>query len=191
MFAQQPIWGNVIPVSAQMTGDDLLRLPDDGSKNELFEGVLIKDTMTTAGHGIICHRLGGMLFLYAMQYGFTNTILQNALFDLTPVGVQRRTVMAPDISIMRGKIAPATNITMDIPLIAVEVVSPSQTLAELAIKAQFYHRVGVEEVWLIDPDTRVIEMWTAHGQTTLNATQSLTSALLPSFMLDIKYLLDG
>jgi Uma2 family endonuclease len=125
MFTQQPVWGETYLVSATMTGEDVLRLPDDGRKYELFEGVLVQDAMATPKHGIICQRLGGMLGMYAIQHQFTNTILQNGLFDLTPPGAAHRTVLAPDISIMRGVIAAATNVTTDIPLIAIEVLSSS------------------------------------------------------------------
>lgn len=191
MYAQQPIWGNLYLVPATMTGDELLRLPDDGTKNELYEGTLVREEMTSSGHGITCHRLSGILFLYAQRVGFTNSIMQNVLFDLTPPGMTRKTVLAPDLSIMPGKMTPANNVTRDIPLIAVEVVAPSQTLTELGIKALFYRNVGVAEVWLIDAATRVIEIWNAQGITILNDTQTLTSPLLPGFSVAVRDILDN
>ena len=191
MFTQQPVWGESYLVSATMTGDDLIRLPDDGRKNELYEGVLVKDDMIVPAHGIICQRLGGMLGMYAIQHQFMNTILQNALFDFTPPGAVHRTVLAPDISIMHGPIVPATSVTTDIPLIAIEVLSPSQTMQEMATKAQFYRNARVDEVWLIAPSLRVVEIWHAQGQTLLNDSQLLTSNLLPGFSAAIKQVLDG
>lgn len=89
IYALQPFWGETYIVSPAMTGNDLLALLDDGSKHELFEGIVVRETMTSLGHGIICQRLGGMLFVYAQQAGFRNTIVQNALFDLTPIGAPR------------------------------------------------------------------------------------------------------
>jgi Uma2 family endonuclease len=192
MFARQPAWGDVYQVPTTMTADDLLRLPDDGSKNELYEGVLIKEEMTSLGHGNLCQRLGVELGIYAKASGFSNPILQNALFDLTPAGSTRKTVLAHDLAIARANATlPWDHIPHETPLLAVEVVSASQPLAELGIKAQFYRNVGADEVWLIDHGTRTVMVWNAQGTKTLSDGQALTSALLPGFSIDVTYLLDG
>ena len=122
MAAPQPAWGEVYEVPATTTAQDLLRLPDDGSKYELYEGTLVRE-MTSPGHGAICHRLSGVLFVYAQSTGFANQILQNALFDLTPPGEPRRTVLAPDVAIARSSAAPSWDVPRETPLVAVEVVS--------------------------------------------------------------------
>src|SRR5579875_2666115 len=148
MVARQPAWGALYQMPATITAADLLRLPDDGAKNELFEGTLVREEMTSAGHADLGQRLGVALGIYAQHTGFPNRIRQNGLIDLTPPGAQRRTVLAPDIAIMRSTTPPPWDqIPTDPPLLAVEVVSPSQTLAELSMKAQFYRNAGVDEVW--------------------------------------------
>src|SRR5579863_9380489 len=63
MTTIMPAWGEVFEIPPSTTADDLLRLPDDGSKYELFEGKLVRE-MTSPGHGDICHRLSGVLFVY-------------------------------------------------------------------------------------------------------------------------------
>jgi Uma2 family endonuclease len=128
----------------------------------------------------------------ARQPAWGDLYHQNGLIDLTPPGATRRTVLAPDLAIMRSTTPPQWDqIPTDPPLLAVEVVSPSQILAGLSMKAQFYRNAGVNEVWIIDHDTRSIEIWTATGTTTLVDGQTLTSPLLPGFSLDITHLLDG
>lgn len=132
MAARQPTWGDLFQMPANITADDLLRLPDDGAKNELYEGTLVREEMTAAGHADLCDRLSGELFVYAQRTGFPNRIRQNGLIDLTPPGVVRRTVLAPDLAIMRTTTPPKWDqIPTTPPLITIEVVSPSQTLAEL------------------------------------------------------------
>jgi len=190
----RPTWGEVFQVPPNTTGDDLLRLPDDGSKYELYEGVLVREggAMTSVGHAAVCQRLGGVLFMYANATSYANRILQNALFDLTPPGAQTRTVLAPDVAIARTTTPVSwTSVPHEAPLLAIEVVSPSQTLAELALKAQTYRQAGVEEVWVVDYKSRSIEVWNAQGQTTVHDTQTLTSALLPGFSAAVRFLLDG
>lgn len=191
MATINPLWGDVFAMPPTTTAEDLLHLPEDGHRYELYEGVLVRE-MTFAGHADLCQRLGGELYLYARTTGFANRILQNGLFDLTPPGASTRTVLAPDLAILRTTTPPPWNaVPSDPPLLAVEVVSESQTLAELTLKAQVYRQAGVEEVWVIGHQTRVVEIWTAQGQTTLNDTQTLTSALLPGFSVSVRYLLDG
>lgn len=192
MAARQPAWGDLYQMPTSITAADVARLPDDGAKNELYEGTLVREEMTSAGHADLCHRLGVALGIYAQQTGYPYRMSQNGLIDLTPPGATRRTVLAPDLAIMRTTTPPQWDqIPTTPPLLAVEVVSPSQTLAELSMKAQFYRNAGVDEVWVIDHTTRIIEIWTAHGTTTLTDGQTLTSALLPGFSLDVTNLLDG
>lgn len=191
MAMQQPIWGNIYPAPTAMTAQDLLRLPGD-SKNELYEGMVVREEMTAAGHGMICQRLGVELGIYAKATGYQHPIVQNTLFDFTPPSATRRTVLAPDLAIMRGT-GPFVweQVPVDPPLLAVEVVSSSQTLAELAVKARIYQHAGVDECWLIDHQTRIVEVWTASGVQSLTDGQTLTSPLLPGFGIAVTFLLDG
>lgn len=191
MATVKPTWGEVFAMPPATTAEDLLHLPDDGHRYELYEGMLVRE-MTFGGHADLCQRLGGVLFVYGQSTGFPNRILQHGLFDLTPPGASTRTVLAPDLAILRTTTPPPWNTVLrDPPLLAVEVVSESQTLAELTLKAQVYRQAGVDEVWVIDHKTRVIEIWTAQGQVILNEAQSLTSGLLPGFSLSVRSLLDG
>ena len=190
----RPAWGRVFLAPASVTGEDLLRLPDDGSKYELFEGKLVREggELTSAGHGVLYQRLGVALGLYAQAAGYANPIAQNMLFDLTPPGASTATILAPDLAILRATTPVSwTSVPHDVPLLAVEVVSPSQTLAELALKAQTYLAAGVEEVWVIDHQSRSVEVWTGQGMAMLDDTQTLTGPLLPSFSIDVRFLLDG
>jgi Uma2 family endonuclease len=190
MSALRPAWGEAFEVPATTTGDDLLRLPDDGSRYELYEGVLVRE-MTSPAHGGICQRLGGVLFVYTQASGLPNNIVQNALFDLTLPGATSRTVLAPDLAITRNSGPLSWGVPHEAPLLAVEVVSDSQTLADLAIKAQVYRDAGVDEVWIIDAHTRSVEVWSSQGKAVLNDSQTLTTPLLPGFGVAVRFLLDG
>jgi Uma2 family endonuclease len=178
----QQLWGETYLIPADITGDELLRYPDDGYTYEVYEGILVK-TMTTPGRAITCQLLGLELGIYGRAVGFTSArILQNGLFDFTPPGAAKKTILAPDIAVLRTD-APSSRdtVTRDIPMIVVEIVSPNQTLDEIRIKAQTYQGAGVDEIWIVDRNTRTAEIWTASGQTQLTDTQPLTSALLPGF----------
>jgi Uma2 family endonuclease len=190
MTTSRTLWGDVFEVPSTTTADDLLRLPDDGGTHELYEGVLVRE-MTSPEHGEICQRLGVELGIYARSTGFAGHVAQNALYDLTPPSSPTRVVLAPDLSIRRAGMPKTWSVPQEAPLVAVEVVSPSQTLAELALKAQAYRAAGVDEVWIVDASSRSVHLWNPQGTTTLSDTQTLTSPLLPDFSVDVRFLLDG
>ena len=50
MAVPKPTSGEVYEVPPTTTGEHLLRLPDDGYKYDLYEGVLLRET-TSPGHG--------------------------------------------------------------------------------------------------------------------------------------------
>ena len=49
------------------------------------------------------------------------------------------------------------------PLIAIEVLSPTDTYAELKGRAEDLAHMGVANVWLLDPEKRTAEVWTGRG----------------------------
>lgn len=73
--------------------------------------------------------------------------------------------------------------------IVIEVVSPESAERDYSVKYREYEAAGVQEYWLIDADRRVFDIHerVADGryQRRLpDASQSVTSALLPGFALD-------
>ena len=80
------------------------------------------------------------------------------------------------------------------PDLAVEVVSPSQTLAETRRKAAVYLRHGTVMVWLIDPERHTAESWTsaedgAAKSAIIDRDGELPGgAVLPGFALPLKRL---
>ena len=72
-----------------------------------------------------------------------------------------------------------------IPDIAAEVLSPSETPAQIHRKMSQYFKAGVKEVWLIQPGDRAVEIWTRPKlpEPALTGDDSMTSILLPGFTL--------
>lgn len=46
-----------------------------------------------------------------------------------------------------------------VPILAVEVLSPSTARYDRALKRKLYQRVGVAEYWIVDLDARLVERW--------------------------------
>jgi len=63
----------------------------------------------------------------------------------------------PDICIFEG--APTDNLPDTPPLAVVEVLSPDDTHAELIAKLGEYHQWGVPNIWVVDPDSRTLQVF--------------------------------
>jgi Uma2 family endonuclease len=76
------------------------------------------------------------------------------------------------------------------PNLAVEVLSESNTPGEMARKRREYFAAGVQLVWLVDPRTRTVEVFTSPEQSVLlHADHTLGGGtVLPGFTLSVREL---
>lgn len=143
-----------------VTADDLIRMPDDGFKYELVEGRLV--TMMPAGfsHGRLTVRLVAALDGYVEEHDLGAVLGPDTGFRLarTP-----DTVRAPDVSFVRkeriieGKL-PA-GYWPGPPDLAVEVISPNDSMPEVENKVEEYLRRGVRLVWVVFPKRRAVAVY--------------------------------
>ncbi|MGH2633517.1 MAG: Uma2 family endonuclease, partial [Tepidiformaceae bacterium] len=72
------------------------------------------------------------------------------------------------------------------PTLAVEVRSPDETMDAQRTKGRFYRAHGVDVAWLIDPESRTVELFDeAHDGQTLPSDSALESSYLPGFSLPL------
>jgi Uma2 family endonuclease len=146
-----------IPTGHLVTADELIRMPDDGFRYELVEGRLI--TMTPAGglHGRLVVRLSTALDIFVEEHDLGAVFSADTGFRLTAAP---DTVRAPDVSFVRKDRLPETGLPAGYwpgpPDLAVEVVSPSDSTAEVESKVQEYLRRGVRLVWVVFPLQRAV-----------------------------------
>ena len=76
------------------------------------------------------------------------------------------------------------------PDIAVEIKSPTDTIAEMREKAAYYRQKGSRLVWLIYPEKRLVEVYQENADIEiLTLEDSLDGkAVLPNFSLPIQKL---
>jgi Uma2 family endonuclease len=106
-------------------------------------------------------------------------------------------VRIPDLSFIAwdklpGRESPKEPIPDPAPDLAVEVLSETNTKAEMARKVREYFENGVSLVWLIDPKKRTSRVFSTLEKSALvRADQSLDSGgVLPGFVLLLSDLLD-
>ena len=151
-----------------ITADDLLTMPDDGSRYELVEGELRK--MPPAGniHGNRAMRLGWRLAQYVETNGLGVVFAAETGFKLRS---NPDTVRAPDVSfISKKRVEEAGEFEgfwPGAPDLAVEVVSPGDAYTDVAEKVEEYLRAGVQAVWVVDPRRRTITVYLSLSDITI------------------------
>ena len=70
-------------------------------------------------------------------------------------------VRVPDLVVLRP--GPQPDVLTDPPLLVIEILSPDDTYSSLQQRCQDYLSMGVETVWIIDPQTRSGRMCVASG----------------------------
>ncbi|MET8870053.1 Uma2 family endonuclease [Nonomuraea sp. NPDC004580] len=132
-------------LSAPFTVDDLLEIPDDGFRYELFNGSLLVSPAPTPRHQRVITRL-----LLILQ-----TAAPPDLECLTTVNVRENdeNCYIPDLVVVPEKVSERVNLMYsprDL-LLAAEVVSPTSRTQDRAVKTAAYAEAGVPVYWRIEP----------------------------------------
>jgi len=122
---------------------ELDRMPDDGHRYELLDGVLVVSPRHGNPHQEVAAELLGLLRA-ACPAGM------RALPE-PAVQVSRTTEFAPDLVVIRQEQVTAAKCT-EPPLLVVDVRSPGTALIDLNRKKAAYERFGVLSYWVVIPD---------------------------------------
>jgi Uma2 family endonuclease len=154
---------------------------------ELIDGILVEKAM-----GFYESRLAVVLAYYLETYLETNDIG----FTLGEGGMMRLQlgqVRIPDVAFYSwdhfpNRILSLEQILDQVPDLAVEVLSPSNTAKEMERKLREYFAGGARLVWYVEAEKRTVDVYTSVDQvTTLEESQSLDGGeVLPGFNLSIK-----
>jgi Uma2 family endonuclease len=137
-----------------MTAADHFRLPED-EQGELLRGVVLPVTPVKRVHWRLTGRLVTSIGVH---------VDANRLGECGPeagflLETDPDTVLAPDVSfVAAGRVWPDEGAGWPrmAPDLAVEVLSPSNSRAEIALKVEIYLAAGVRLVWAVDPEARTV-----------------------------------
>jgi len=158
-----------------MTPEQYLALPEEKPYLEYIDGMVLQKPMPNEVHGLLAFRIGYLIqaWLGAMP---------------ARIGVEVRARLGdlpnfrfPDVSYWRPD-APFGD--QQPPSLAVEILSPTQSIAELRRKCEMLRSTGVETCWLIDPVSRTAELHEGRKKSG-TAVETLTAACLPGFALPL------
>ena len=143
----------VMPRAGDWTVDDVDRLPDDGLRYELVDGVLLVTPAPVPRHQRAVGRLFFLLRQAELRQGETVETVETVETFVAPLDFRptdRRSVQ-PDLLVVRRDDLGEKNITRPL-LLAVEVLSPGTRSVDLLLKRGVYQESGVASYWLVDPD---------------------------------------
>ena len=144
-----------------MTAEQLLAIPDDQMERDLIRGQLRERPMTkrnrfhAATEAAIAKLLGNWSDTQAEPRGTVFSGEVGCILRREPdttVGIDVAYVSAEMMHRQTG----ATTMLEGAPVLAVEVLSPSETIQDLHEKINSYLECGVEIVWLVDPSFQTV-----------------------------------
>ncbi|MCW2672856.1 MAG: Uma2 family endonuclease [Frankiales bacterium] len=132
-----------IDLERRYTIADLDDLPEDGRRYELADGWLLVSPTARRLHQIGCGAIGDALKAACPPELFVFGLAIN-------VDDPEATHFEPDVTVVRREFASVEN--GDVPLLAVEVRSPSTAGRDALLKRREYARLGIPSYWLLDVD---------------------------------------
>jgi Uma2 family endonuclease len=114
---------------------------------EYVAGVIEERDLGEFEHSFLQLFLGSIFVAHRAEWGVIAVSEQR-------VQTQRDHFRVPDLTILRAG-TPRERILTRPPLLAIEILSPEDTLRRTAAKAAEYLAFGIEHVWIIDPAARV------------------------------------
>jgi Uma2 family endonuclease len=178
------------------TADDLWKLShlpeNEGKRLELIEGVIIEMAPAGSLHGGIAGDVLGFIWTYVRQKKIGRVMAAETGFSLTGDGLN---VLAPDVGFISAERVPdelPVGFFPFAPDLAVEVVSPGNTSAEIHLKVDKFLQYGTKIVWIFHPKEKTVAVYRAmEGQAStvefLNVDGVLDGGdVLPGFTLPVK-----
>ena len=175
-----------------LTIEEFADLPDDGWRLELVRGQVVREPPGGFEHGDVAFEIGLLLRSFVKEHGLGKVVGTDSgfvLFDEPP------TVRAPDVAFVREdrldfdrkRFAPLA------PDLAVEILSPSNTMSEMHDKVLDYLDAGSSLVWVVDPQSRTVAVYRSREEIRLIAADGEIDGgdVLPGFRRRVADLFGG
>ena len=144
----------LFPLPGTGTADDAEAVQQEGNRLcELVDGVLVEKPMESL-KSLVAIEVAFALRRYLEDHPLGVVLGADGLLQIGP-----KLVRGPDVSFISwkrfpGRTLPTERVWAVVPDLAVEVLSPENTSAEMARKVNDYLTAGTKVVWIIDPTTR-------------------------------------
>lgn len=182
---------------ALLTAEEFLRRPDSLGPAELVRGEVRLMSYASWAHATVAANAFLLLWAHVRPRGLGECLPDNAGFRFTIPGATRDTVRSPDAAFVYARRVPPAGVPFGwipfAPDLAVEVLSPSDTVSEFQEKLDDYFAAGTALVWAINPARRTVEVHTPDAPVRrLRDSDTLEGTpVLPDFRCAVAELFEG
>ena len=132
------------------TLQELDSLPDDENTYELVHGELFVTPAPGPRHEDIAARLTAILLPYVLEHRL------GLIYHPRGVVQHAGSQVEPDLNVRQSLKAVEQWDRAPVPILVVEILSPSNRSRLMAAKRSFYSEVDVAEYWIVDPENRTV-----------------------------------
>jgi Uma2 family endonuclease len=169
------------------TAADYMSLPEHGPRYQLVDGELYIAPAPNRHHQSISRNIGYLMLDYLDEHPIG--VVYYAPFDVQLTDI---TVVQPDIAFFSTQRASylTEHGAEGAPDLVVEILSPKTASLDLGAKREIYARTGVREMWIVEPETRMLKVYRLHENAetplaSLSENDTLTTPLLPGLEIPL------
>jgi Uma2 family endonuclease len=149
----------IVALDAPLSYRDWLAFPDDGHQYEVVEGIPVVNPSPNTRHQVAAQRLAVVLSLAAPE----PLLVMTSPIDWVLRAARPAHVRQPDIVVVHPDQCSFRAI-VGVPVLAVEVLSPSSVERDVVTKRHAYARAGCPHYWLVDPAEPSITAFALDGR---------------------------
>jgi Uma2 family endonuclease len=158
--AEESGWRDNPSMATMHTSEELWTVRDYLSTSwspdrEFVDGRIEERNLGEKEHSIIQRYLTFLFMLKRAEWGME-------VFPELRTQIAARNFRVPDVLVVRAG-EPFDRYLTRPPLIAFEILSPEDSLRRMEEKAVQYRAFGIENIWIIDPESRLVYSGTANG----------------------------
>ena len=176
-----------------MTADEFFDFccRNDG-RYELVDGKVLEMAPVNEEHGEVAFQINGAFYVYSRRYGIGRGGVEIGYRVRQNPDIVRGPDVSFNVSSRSENEEPLRGFVPGAPDIAVKVVSPSNTAAQMEREVAEYLAAGSQRVWVANPSTRSVAVHRADGTTiTYTGDDVITDEeLLPGFSLPLSDIFD-
>ncbi len=180
-------------LTKRVNADNILEyanLPEFADRRvELVEGEIVTMGLPRGLHGAVLLRLATEIGIHLKETRMGGMTGADAAFVLERSEYRGDTVRGLDIAVVGNERANElyTNEVIEgAPDLAVEIVSPSNTISDMKRKTRQLLEAGAIQVWIVDPDLREVDVYTRAGSVNYREGDTLSAGdALPGFEIAV------
>lgn len=177
-------------VANKLSLQEFLDLPESGDRYELVDGELVAKMSPTTPHSRVQKRLLRLIDDWCNETGIGEVNPEWA------VALKRRKIEwspVPDLTyISFDRVSSdwdGEGVCPGIPVLVVEIISPSQTFGQMTQKATDYLLAGVDRVWVVDTQAQSLTVFQKDNlPQTFWSYGKIEDPIIPDFVLPVAHI---